>query len=114
MSDQSTTLPRLVRELIWAISSLLGGLMVLPALVYLVGTRMFGAYKGSGSGIGAFYADFSHDLAKGELSAWVLAVGPLVLIAILRILLHSVPLPPGPWDKWFKKSPNNSDSIGAS
>lgn len=113
-------MPRIVHELIWAISSLLGGLTVLPALVYLVGTRLFGAYKGSGTGLGAFYTDFAHDLAKGELSSWVLALGPFVLITILRLLLRSIPLPPGPWNKWFKKPAdaaegnNNTDSTGAS
>lgn len=114
MNAQSTALPRLVHELIWAISSLLGGLILLPALVYLVGTRLFGAYKGSGTGIGAFYADFSHDLAKGELSAWALVVGPLIMIAVLRLLLRSLPMPPGPWTKWFKKPSKDTDSIGAS
>lgn len=80
---------RLAQELIWFLGSILTGLLVLPAMIYVVGVKMFDAYKGSGTatGITAFYADYAHDLATAHLSSWTVAVGPLVLIYILRLIL---------------------------
>jgi hypothetical protein len=102
MNDTNTSLPEntsinkspLAQELIWALGSLLTGLLILPALIYAVGRLMFGAYKGASSatGLAAFYADYAHDIATAHLSAWVLAVGPLLLVYFLRLVLGQIPI----------------------
>lgn len=85
---------RLAQELIWLLGSILTGLLVLPAMIYAVGLKIFGSYKGSGTatGIAAFYADYAHDLSTAHLSSWTVAVGPLVLIYALRLILGLPPL----------------------
>ena len=80
---------RLAQELIWLLGSIVTGLLVLPAMIYMVGVKMFDSYKGTGTatGITAFYADYAHDLATAHLSSWTVAIGPLLLIYILRLIL---------------------------
>ncbi|HKE93346.1 MAG TPA: hypothetical protein VKB34_03490 [Povalibacter sp.] len=78
---------RLRFELIFG-SILLGlGLFVLPGLIFWVGKTLLGPYgNGAGAGIGTFYADFYGDLATGSLRAWTLAVGPLVMVLLVRLI----------------------------
>ncbi len=61
------------------------GLFVLPGLVYWVGNALLGPY-GKDAGVGTFYGDFFGDLASGVVRAWALALGPLVLMGLLRLL----------------------------
>ena len=74
-------------ELIFG-SVLLGiGLFVLPALIYTVGLSLLGPYgEGQGAGLGTFYGDFFGDLAQGEVRTWLLALGPLLLISLIRLI----------------------------
>ncbi|NLG76384.1 MAG: hypothetical protein GX535_09110 [Xanthomonadaceae bacterium] len=65
------------------------GLFVLPALIYVVGILLLGPY-GEGSGLGRFYADFFGDLVEPSARAWSLALGPLVLISLLRLLFLDI------------------------
>jgi hypothetical protein len=103
--------PWIVQELIWLLGSILGGLLVLPAMIYVVGTRMFGAYKGSGTGIGAFYSDFAHDLSMSNLPSWTLALGPLLMIYLLRLILGVLPMQ-STWliTRWINKITRKSTS----
>jgi len=96
----------LAQELIWTLGGLLAGLLVLPAMIYVVGLRMFGPYKGVGSatGLTAFYADYAHDIAAAHLPACTLAIGPLVLVYLVRLILGYVPVNITWWHKVFKKS----------
>jgi len=84
----------LAQELIWTLGSLLTGLLVLPALIYAVGVRMFGVYKsvGATTGLGAFYADYAHDIGAARLTACTLAIGPLILVYLVRLILGDVPV----------------------
>jgi len=79
----------LAQELIWTLASLLTGLLVLPAMIYAIGGRMFGVYKGvnSSTGLAAFYADYAHDIAAAHLPACTLAIGPLLLVYLVRLTL---------------------------
>jgi hypothetical protein len=61
------------------------GLLVLPALVYLVGQVLLGEYR-PGAGMGAFYADFYGHLAGASPWAWLLVFGPYLAIQLLRLL----------------------------
>jgi hypothetical protein len=64
---------------------LLVGLIAMPALIFAVGSPMLGPY-GDNGGLGRFYGDFWGDLAEPSMRAWALALGPLVLISILRLI----------------------------
>jgi hypothetical protein len=80
-------------EAIFASIWLAVGLFVLPAAIFAVGAALLGPY-GEERGLGAFYADFFGDLAALNARAWCLALGPLVLISLLRLIflnLRSTP-----------------------
>ena len=72
-------------ELIFAGIWLAVGLLLLPALIFTVGGSMLGPY-GDNGGLGRFYGDFFGDLAEPSVRAWAIALGPLVLISILRLI----------------------------
>jgi hypothetical protein len=36
--------------------------------------------------MGTFYGDFYGDLAEGEVRAWALALGPLLLVSLIRVI----------------------------
>lgn len=74
-------------ELIFGSVWLALGFFVLPALIFWVGVTLLGPYgEGQGAGMGTFYGDFYADLARGEVRTWSLALGPLILISILRAI----------------------------
>jgi hypothetical protein len=77
-------------EVTFASAWLAVGLFGLPAAIYVVGVLILGPYK-PGAGLLQFYGDFFGDLAKPTLRAWVIALGPLVLISIVRLLFWGVP-----------------------
>jgi len=78
---------RLRFELILGSVLLAVGLFAVPAVVFWVGIKLLGPYgEGAGAGLATFYADFFGDLAAGVGRAWSLALGPLVLISLLRLL----------------------------
>jgi hypothetical protein len=58
---------------------------VLPALIYLVGVQILGAY-GGGPHIGAFYGDFFRNLLAGNGRTWFVVLGPYLVITILRLI----------------------------
>jgi hypothetical protein len=61
------------------------GLLVLPALVYLVGQRLLGEYRPEAS-MATFYADLYSHLAGFSIWAWLLVLGPWLAVAFLRLL----------------------------
>jgi hypothetical protein len=61
------------------------GLFVLPATIFLVGGALLGPY-GDNGGLGRFYGDFFGDLAEPSVRAWAIALGPLTLISLLRLV----------------------------
>jgi hypothetical protein len=81
--------PRLRFELVFASIWLGIGLFVLPGLIYTVGVLLLGPY-GESAGLGSFYADFFKDLVEPAGRAWTIALGPLVLISVLRLLFLDV------------------------
>lgn len=72
-------------ELIFATIWLAVGLLLLPALIFAVGGSLLGPYGDSGR-LGSFYGDFLGDLAEPSVRAWAIALGPLVLISIVRLI----------------------------
>ena len=78
--------PRSGRFEVWLALGLVAfGLIALPALIYFTGTLLLGAY-GGGKHVGSFYGDFFSDLAGGSARAWALALGPLVLVQLTRLI----------------------------
>jgi hypothetical protein len=77
-------------EIIFASAWLAVGLFALPAAIYFVGVLMLGPYK-PGAGLMQFYTDFFGDLAEPTLRAWILALGPLILITLIRMIFWGVP-----------------------
>jgi hypothetical protein len=86
---------RLRLELIMASVWLAVGLFVLPAVIYAVGILLLGPYGdgqggdgqgADGQGLGHFYTDFFADLAGPTARTWLLALGPLVLVTLIRVI----------------------------
>jgi hypothetical protein len=61
------------------------GLFVLPAAIFAVGGALLGPYGDNGR-LGRFYGDFFGDLAEPSVRAWAIALGPLVLVSLLRLV----------------------------
>jgi hypothetical protein len=76
---------RLRFEAIFASIWLAIGLFALPAAIFAVGGALLGPY-GENAGLGRFYGDFFGDLAEPSIRAWAIALGPLALISILRLV----------------------------
>jgi hypothetical protein len=72
-------------ELIFTSIWLAVGLFVLPAAIFAVGRALLGPYGENGR-LGRFYGDFFGDLAEPTVRAWAIALGPLVLISLLRLV----------------------------
>jgi hypothetical protein len=89
-SDVPRPRRRLRFELIFASILLAGGLFAMPAAIFAVGARLLGPYADD-RGLGRFYADFFRDLAEPSVRAWAIALGPIVLISVLRLLFAGMP-----------------------
>jgi hypothetical protein len=76
---------RLRFELLFAAGWLAFGALILPALVYGVGTVLLGTYA-DGS-LGALYGNFYRDLFSGSTAALALLFGPYVILMLARIPL---------------------------
>ena len=58
------------------------GLFVAPALIWLTGRTLFGPYA-NGS-LFSLWGDFFGELARGGRSAWIVALAPCALLALLQ------------------------------
>lgn len=95
---------RLRFELIFVSVGLIFGLFVMPALIYTVGTLLLGPY-GENQGLGSFYGDFFRDLVTPAVRAWILALGPLVLVSALRLMFFRLKRDPHEPDAQSPRSP---------
>lgn len=86
---ESSTSSRVRTELIIGSLWLAVGLFVVPALIYWVGTSALGPY-GDKATLSDFYGAFFADLASGAPRAWLIALGPLLLISLVRVLYIGV------------------------
>jgi hypothetical protein len=82
-------------ELIFASIWLAVGLFLLPAAIYSVGGALLGPY-GENPRLGRFYGDFFGDLAEPSVRAWALALGPLILVSLLRLVFAGAGRGPEP------------------
>ena len=90
------TLPRAWRELILYGAALLCGVLLVPLLIFVVGNRVLGPYtsgQNTHAGALALLGDFFVGLGHGSAVFWAVALGPAVLLLLLRLfvrLLRSV------------------------
>jgi hypothetical protein len=89
LSEEQQRSRRLRFELIFGSAWLAFGLFLLPAVIFWVGGALLGPY-GEKSVLSAFYIDFYGDLADGTARTWMIALGPMVLIYLLRAIFLGV------------------------
>jgi hypothetical protein len=76
------------RELLWVLIGLVVGLLLLPPLIWLVGSHVFGPYA---SGDGRDLVDhFFRGLGQGQQGFWIVALGPYAAILALRATVASI------------------------
>ncbi len=79
-------------QVLLALTAMGVGLVLLPLLIWLLGTRFLGPYtrasEGPAAGPLGLYADFYTALAHGVPAFWAAALGPLVLLYVGRMLLR--------------------------
>lgn len=80
-------LPRARRELIVAGAALAAGILVVPFLIWAAGNRVLGPYTHGDNpraGPWGLFADYVVGLAHGSAVFWVVALGPLALLLLIR------------------------------
>jgi len=73
------------RHVAWTVAALGFAALVLPFLVYFTGLQVFGPYRGGGPL--QFLGDFYVDLGRLQPGAWLLLLGPVMLVAVWRMLV---------------------------
>jgi hypothetical protein len=81
--NMSPTAATARRELLWIVIALVVGVLLLPPLIWLVGSRVFGPYAGGGSR--DLVAHFFVGLGQGRPALWLVALGPYLVISALRV-----------------------------
>jgi len=85
VSVAPATARSLRRELILLGVALLLGLLIVPVLIDLLGPRALGPY--AGGGLGGFLEHFYRGLGSGGSGFWIVALGPYVMIWLVRVLV---------------------------
>jgi len=76
------------RELLWILIGLVVGLLLLPPAVWLLGSRVFGPYA---AGNARDLVDhFYRGLGQGQQSTWIVALGPYLVIVVLRLTVGAI------------------------
>jgi hypothetical protein len=86
-------LPRTRRELIILGTALFFGLVPMPLLIWVVGNRVLGLYthgQNTHAGPLALLADFFIGLAHGSAVFWWVALGPVVLVVLVRLFARAL------------------------
>lgn len=80
-------LTRTQRELIVFGAALAVGVLAMPLLIWLVGSRVLGGYahgENPSAGPWSLFADYVVGLAHGSAVFWAVALGPAVLLLLVR------------------------------
>ena len=91
--ERLRALSRRQRILILYAVALLFGLLGVPFLIWLAGNRVLGPYthgQNLHAGPFALLADFFTGLAHGSAVFWAVALGPAVIILLLRLFLRGL------------------------
>jgi len=84
----SLNIATLRRELLWLLIGLPIGVLLLPPLIYLVGSRVFGSYAGGGTR--ELVDHFFRGLSQGQQAFWIVALGPYLVLIVLRLTVGAV------------------------
>ncbi len=93
LRDTYGALPRAQRELVIFGLALLWGLIVMPFLIWFAGSRVLGPYthgQNAHAGPFALVADFFVGLVHGSAVFWAVALGPAVLLLLIRLFVALV------------------------
>ena len=93
LRDSYGALPRAQRELVIFGLALLCGLIVMPFLIWFAGSRVLGPYthgQNAHAGPFALAADFFLGLVHGSAVFWAVALGPAVLLLLIRLFVALV------------------------
>jgi hypothetical protein len=91
--------PRLQRELVIYGIALGCGLILMPFLIWSVGSRVLGPYTHGDNlhaGPFALFADFWVGLFHGSAVFWLVALGPALVILLVRVFLALLRILPFP------------------
>jgi hypothetical protein len=83
-SDEVQTVINPRQDRFWLLAALLFGLLLLPFLVHVTGVYVLGPYADGGAA--AFFGSYLSGLVTLRWYSWVLALGPLVIVASWGIL----------------------------
>src|SRR5882724_9772152 len=78
------------RELVFAAAGVVVGFVVLPILIFMVGTVLLGPYAG-GQSIGPFFTAFYVNLAHGSVRTWLIALAPYLAFWLVRLSIRRYP-----------------------
>jgi hypothetical protein len=88
-----STQPRARRELLIFGPALVAGLLVVPLLTWIVGSRILGPYS-RGAEVHnsplALLSDFFAGLAHGKIVYWLVALGPALFVLLFRIIARLI------------------------
>jgi hypothetical protein len=89
LRERYATLPLISRVLILYGAALLFGVFIAPLLLWVAGNRVLGPYthgQNLHAGAAALLADFLAGLGHGSAVFWGVALGPAVMLLLLRVL----------------------------
>lgn len=69
-------------EVAAAVLALLGGIVLMPLLIFYAGVGSLGRYEGAG--LGHLYNDFFSGLRQASMASWVVALGPYGLYLLFK------------------------------
>jgi hypothetical protein len=99
-----------IRESVLLILALAVGFLLMPPLIWVVGNRALGPYihgTNTHAGPGALMGDFFAGLGHGYLSYWAVALGPALILYLVRLFVGAVwrrPVAPQPPSQPVKDS----------
>jgi hypothetical protein len=85
--------PRTRLELMMLGGALLFGLVLMPLLIWVVGSHVLGPYshgQNAHAGPFALLADFFVGLGHGSAVFWSVALGPAVLLILVRLFIRAL------------------------
>jgi hypothetical protein len=77
------------REFLWVLVALAVGMIILPPLIWLIGSRVFGPY-GAGTATRDLVDHFFRGLGQGQKAFWIIALGPYLVIVTLRLTVAAI------------------------
>lgn len=84
----SSNIAAVRREFLWLLIGLAVGVLLLPPLIGLVGSHVFGPYAAGQTG--DLVDHFFRGLRQGQQAFWILALGPYLAILTLRLTVAGI------------------------